>query len=76
MKLLIASDIHGSAEHCEQLFSAWEREKPDKILLLGDCLYHGPRNHLPEDYDTKRTMEVLNSLEFAHHLRSGKLYPR
>ena len=63
MKLLIASDIHGSAEHCEQLFSAWEREKPDKILLLGDCLYHGPRNHLPEDYDTKRTMEVLNSLK-------------
>ena len=63
MKLLIASDIHGSTEHCEQLFSAWEREKPDKILLLGDCLYHGPRNHLPEDYDTKRTMEVLNSLK-------------
>lgn len=64
MKLLIASDIHGSAEHCELLLSAYEREKPDKILLLGDALYHGPRNRLPEDYDTKRTMEILNSLKY------------
>lgn len=63
MKLLIASDIHGSAEHCEQLLAAYEREKPDKIILLGDSLYHGPRNNLPQDYDTKRTMEILNSLK-------------
>ena len=63
MKLLIASDIHGSAEHCGQLLAAWEREGADRLLLLGDLLYHGPRNHLPEDYDTKRTMEILNSLK-------------
>lgn len=63
MKLLIASDIHGSAEHCGQLLAAWEREKADRLLLLGDLLYHGPRNHLPEDYDTKRTTEILNSLK-------------
>lgn len=62
MKLLIASDIHGSAEHCELLLKAYERERPDKVLLLGDSLYHGPRNGLPQDYDTKRTMELLNSL--------------
>ncbi len=63
MKLLIASDIHGSAVHCGRLFEAYEREKPDKILLLGDELYHGPRNHLPDDYDTKRTTEILNSMK-------------
>ena len=62
MKLLIASDIHGSAEHCGQLLAAYEREKPDKRVLLGDLLYHGPRNNLPDDYDTKRTMEILNAL--------------
>ena len=48
MNLMIASDIHGSAYYCEQLISAYEREKPDKLLLLGDILYHGPRNDLPE----------------------------
>ena len=62
MKLLIASDIHGSAEHCGQLLEAWKREKAERLLLLGDLLYHGPRNSLPQDYDTKRTMEILNSL--------------
>ena len=63
MKILIASDIHGSAEYAEQFLEAVRSEEPDKILLLGDLLYHGPRNALPEDYDTKRTMEILNSLK-------------
>lgn len=62
MKLLIASDIHGSAKHAEQLLKAYGYEKPDRIVLLGDLLYHGPRNSLPDDYDTRRTMEILNSL--------------
>lgn len=63
MKILIASDIHGSARYCEQFLAAYRREKPDRILLLGDLLYHGPRNALPADYDTRRTMEILNSLK-------------
>lgn len=63
MKLLIASDIHGSAQYAELFLSAVDRENPDRILLLGDLLYHGPRNALPQDYDTKRTMEILNSLK-------------
>lgn len=63
MKILIASDIHGSAQYAELFLKAVEKEAPDRILLLGDLLYHGPRNALPEDYDTKRTMEILNSLK-------------
>lgn len=63
MKILIASDIHGSAEYAEQFLNAVKRDEPDRILLLGDLLYHGPRNALPEDYDTKRTMEILNDLK-------------
>ena len=46
MKLMIASDLHGSAFYCRQLLAAMEREQPDKLLLLGDILYHGPRNDL------------------------------
>ena len=42
MKLLIASDLHGSAHYCEKLLARIEAEQPDKILLLGDLLYHGP----------------------------------
>jgi len=62
MKILIASDIHGSAEFSGHFMDAVRLEKPDRLLLLGDLLYHGPRNSLPQDYDTKRTMEILNSL--------------
>lgn len=60
MKLLIASDIHGSAYYCEKLIERIKAEKPDRILLLGDILYHGPRNDLPHGYDPKRTAELLN----------------
>ena len=63
MKLMIASDIHGSAEYCEQFYNAYKKEAPARIILLGDLLYHGPRNALPTDYDTKRTIEILNSLK-------------
>ena len=49
MKLMIASDIHGSAYFCKKLLEAWKREQPDKLLLLGDILYHGPRNDLPKE---------------------------
>lgn len=60
MKLMIASDIHGSAYFCRKLMSAFEAEKPDKLLLLGDILYHGPRNDLPRDYAPKEVIAMLN----------------
>ncbi len=48
MKIMIASDIHGSAYYLEQLLNRYDEENPDKLLLLGDILYHGPRNDLPK----------------------------
>ena len=60
MKLMIASDLHGSAFYCRQLLAAMEREQPDKLLLLGDILYHGPRNDLPREYAPKEVIPLLN----------------
>ena len=62
MKYLIASDIHGSAYWAERLCTAIESEQPDRIVLLGDLLYHGPRNDLPRDYAPKRVIPLLNAL--------------
>lgn len=62
MKLLIASDIHGAAGYCRDLLDAWDREGADRLLLLGDLLYHGPRNDLPRDYAPKRVIPLLNAL--------------
>ena len=62
MKLFIASDIHGSLYYLKELLAAFEREKADRILLLGDILYHGPRNDLPRDYAPKEVIELLNPL--------------
>jgi len=59
MKWFIASDIHGSAFWCGKLVELIERETPDKILLLGDILYHGPRNDLPREYAPKRVIPML-----------------
>ena len=61
MKLLIASDIHGSAAGCRKLLEAWDREKPERVLLLGDILYHGPRNDLPEEYSPREVLAMLNA---------------
>ena len=61
MRYIIASDLHGSAKFVTQLMEAWDREQADLMLLLGDVLYHGPRNALPDDYDTKRCIELLNA---------------
>lgn len=63
MKFLIASDIHGSAYFCEKLLLAFKKEKADKILLLGDVLYHGPRNDLPRDYQPKKVIKMLNAVK-------------
>lgn len=61
MKWLIASDIHGSASWCRRLISAYDSENADRMLLLGDILYHGPRNDLPAEYDPKAVIEMLNA---------------
>ncbi len=63
MKFLIASDIHGSAEYAEKLFEINKRENPDQLLLLGDLLYHGPRNDLPNGYNPKRVIEILKAMQ-------------
>lgn len=61
MKLFICSDIHGSAFFCEQMLTAFEKEKADRLILLGDLLYHGPRNDLPRGYDPKKVAQMLNA---------------
>lgn len=63
MKLMIASDIHGSKYYCNLLKERFLAEKADKLLLLGDLLYHGARNPLPRDYSTLGCAEILNSLK-------------
>ena len=60
MKLIIASDIHGSAYWCRKLEQLMEQEQPDKLILLGDLLYHGPRNDLPRDYAPKEVIPILS----------------
>lgn len=60
MKLMIASDLHGSSFYCRKLFDRMDIEQPDKLLLLGDLLYHGPRNALPELYNTSEVAKMLN----------------
>lgn len=63
MKLMFASDIHGSACYCEKMLEAYEKEKAERLVLLGDILYHGPRNDLPCQYDPKRVIKMLNALK-------------
>lgn len=60
MKLMIASDIHGSAHYCRELLAALDREQAPRMLLLGDILYHGPRNDLPREYAPKEVIALLN----------------
>ena len=63
MKYFIASDIHGSAYYCRKLVDKFYEEKADRILLLGDILYHGPRNDLPAGYAPKEVISMLNELK-------------
>ena len=63
MKWLIASDIHGSARWCRELIEAFHEEQADRLLLLGDILYHGPRNALPEAYAPMEVANMLNALK-------------
>lgn len=61
MKYMIASDIHGSAFYCRAMLEAFEREGADRLILLGDLLYHGPRNDLPREYAPKEVISMLNA---------------
>lgn len=63
MKLMIASDIHGSSYYCRKMIEAYRQEKADRLLLLGDLLYHGPRNDLPRDYNPKEVISMLNAIK-------------
>ena len=60
MKYMIASDIHGSAYYCEKMVDAMKKEQAERLILLGDILYHGPRNDLPRDYAPKKVIAMLN----------------
>ena len=62
MRWMIASDLHGSAYYTRLLLEAMDREQPDRLLLLGDLLYHGPRNDLPREYAPKEVIAMLNPL--------------
>ena len=60
MKWMIASDLHGKAYYCRKMLEAFEREGADRLFLLGDLLYHGPRNDLPREYAPKEVIPLLN----------------
>lgn len=62
MKLLIASDVHGGYTSAEKIAELFKREKADKLVLCGDLLYHGPRNDLPQDYNPKKVIAILNKI--------------
>ncbi len=63
MKYMIASDIHGSAYYCKKMVEKYGEEQADRLILLGDILYHGPRNDLPRDYAPKKVIPMLNQLK-------------
>ena len=63
MKWMIASDIHGSAYYCQKTLEAFHREGADRLLLLGDLLYHGPRNDLPRDYAPKEVIAQFSNVK-------------
>ena len=62
-KWMIASDLHGSAYYCRLLLERFEKEQADRLIFLGDLLYHGPRNDLPMEYDTKAVTKLLNGVK-------------
>ena len=63
MKLMFASDIHGSSYYANRVVEIFEKEQAENLILLGDILYHGPRNDLPKDYDPKKVIALLNPLK-------------
>lgn len=76
MKWMIASDLHGSAYYCKKMVEAFEREGADRLLMLGDLLYHGPRNDLPRDYAPKEVIPMLNGLKTNSAASGATARPR
>ena len=60
---MFASDVHGSAYYCRKMLEAYDEEKAERLVLLGDLLYHGPRNDLPEEYAPKQVIAMLNEIK-------------
>ena len=63
MKLMIASDLHGSSYWCARMLEAYKKEQPNRLIFLGDILYHGPRNDLPKEYAPKEVIAQLSPLK-------------
>ena len=63
MKYMFASDVHGSAYYCRKMLDAYKEEKAERLVLLGDLLYHGPRNDLPKEYAPKEVIAMLNDMK-------------
>ena len=63
MKYMFASDIHGSAYYCRKLLEAYQKSGAERLILLGDLLYHGPRNDLPKEYAPKEVLAMLNEMK-------------
>ena len=63
MKYMFASDIHGSAYYCRKLLEAYRQSGAERLILLGDILYHGPRNDLPREYAPKEVISMLNPMK-------------
>lgn len=63
MKIIVASDIHGSAYYCRKMIETYKKEAGERLLLLGDILYHGPRNDLPKEYAPKEVIAMLNEMK-------------
>ena len=71
---MFASDVHGSAYYCRKMLKAYDEEKAERLVLLGDLLYHGPRNDLPVEYAPKEVIRLLNnrkmrSMQYAETAR-------
>ena len=62
MKYMFASDIHGSAYYCRRLLEEYQKSGAERLILLGDLLYHGPRNDLPKEYAPKEVIAMLNGM--------------
>ena len=71
MKYMFASDIHGSAYYCRKMLDAYKEEQADRLILLGDLLYHGPRNDLPKDYAPPQVIQMLNEVKAQLYVVRG-----
>ena len=65
MKYMFASDIHGSAHYCRKMLEVYRQSGAERLILLGDLLYHGPRNDLPQEYAPKQVSTKMRSLPCA-----------